>query len=88
MTFEGALLRESSGTHWAHEPLVVVMYPHVLPQRLLPLVGLVADVAGVYALPVMLDHVHLQRVPRIEGLIAFSAFVVSLVEVISSDMTR
>lgn len=59
VSLQSAFLRESPPAHRAREPLVVIVYPHVLPKRFLPLVRLTADRARVYPLPVVLYHVHL-----------------------------
>lgn len=87
VALEGALLCEGPPAYGAHEPLVVVVDPQVFPKGLLALVRLLAHVARVYPLAVVLDHVHLQGVSRVEGEITLVALVVALVQVIAAHVT-
>lgn len=88
MAFQSAFLCERAPTDGTHEPLIIVVYTHVLSQRFLPLIRLVAYMARVYSFSVVFYHVHFQGIPRVKGEVALVALMVPLVQMVASDVTR
>lgn len=57
VVFERTVLYERVSAHQTHEPSVVIVDPHMFPQRLQPRVRFLAHIALIYPFPAVFNRV-------------------------------
>lgn len=86
MALQTALLHKRTSAHFTLEPSVVVMYPHMLSQRVLPGIQLVAHFTRVVFLTGVFNHVGFQRFITEKPVTALDTLVIPLHQMILFNM--
>lgn len=88
MALQTALLHKRTSAHFTLEPPIVIMYPHMLPQRVFPSVRLVADFTRVVLLTGVFNHVGFQCFITEKPVTALDTLIIPFHQMILFNMTH